>query len=83
MMWPEGEILRVRFRYHTFRLNSQLARGLAVVAFHGRDPNRWNRFPDRQHAPRKKKTVQLQDNDHNRDMEQREVGRQRRFQQGC
>lgn len=68
-LWPEGEVLRVRFRYHTFRLNQDLAADLRVLAFHEHDPSNWKRFEDRKHAPRKKTTVQLRDSDYNRDME--------------
>jgi hypothetical protein len=69
LLWPEGDVLKVRFRYHTFRLTGNLASAVRVVAFNEYDPGRWKRFPDRKSAPRKKKTVQLHDTDWNRDME--------------
>jgi hypothetical protein len=69
-LWPEGEVIRVEFRYQTHRLTPYLARDLKVVAFHEFDRELWKRtFPARKHAPRKKKVVQLRDNDRNRDME--------------
>jgi hypothetical protein len=65
-LWPEGDVLRVRFRYHT-RWTTEQLRELQIVAWH--ETSHLPRRFERGTPPRKKKVVQLFDTDHNRDLE--------------
>jgi hypothetical protein len=69
ILWPEGTVIRVQFRHRTLRLTRNLALELNATAFYESDPHLFPRVPSRKLRPRKKKVVQLRDNDRNRDLE--------------